>query len=264
MNDNIISLKQIEKPFIVPKYELFIKKDLKFSCAVYGWLLPENHELYMKYNRSVKRITVTNLLNEICRYLLCEGADIKQVKLSDDVINHVIPLEVDINQPNPIHVKEVQRSKKCVVLYFDSTLNHCPVCKEAIKKQQLKDKRFAKNIKTTAKPNAPLSNTHPEKVKLALINERIKCSQFEKDIARMKSEIKLSGITLSPDLSNDVVKIMNENQSKVTSFVKLFWEQQKAGFKNNPKAVHYHPMVVYFCITFAFRWHQNHLQPMMK
>ena len=213
LNDTVISLKQVEKPFIVPKYELFIKEDLKFSCVVYGWLLPENHELYMKYNRSVKRITVTSLLNEICRYLLCEGADIKQVKSFDDVINHVIPLEED-NQPNSIHVKEVQRSKKCVVLYFDSTLNHFPLCKEAIKKQQLKDKRFAKNIKTPAKPNAPLSNTHPEKVKLGLLNERIKCLQLEKDIAQMKSEIKLSGITLSPDLSNDV-KIMNENQPKL-------------------------------------------------
>ena len=36
LNDTVISLKQVEKPFIVPKYELFIKEDLKFSCAVYG------------------------------------------------------------------------------------------------------------------------------------------------------------------------------------------------------------------------------------
>ena len=50
MNDTAICLKQVEKPFIVPKYELFIKEYLKLSCAVYGWLLPENHELYMKYN----------------------------------------------------------------------------------------------------------------------------------------------------------------------------------------------------------------------
>ena len=99
-------------------------------------------------------------------------------------------------------------------------MNHCPVCTEAIEKQQEKNKRFAKNIKTPAKPNVPLSDTHPEKVKLALINERIKCSQLEKDIARMKSETKLSGITLSPDLSNDVVNIKNENQSKFTPFVK--------------------------------------------
>ena len=95
----------------------------------------------------MKRIAVTSLLNEICSYLLCEGADIKQVKLSDDFINHVIPLEVYINQPNPIHVKEVQRRKKFVVLYFDGTLNHCPVCKEVIKKQQLKGKVLQKILK---------------------------------------------------------------------------------------------------------------------
>ena len=47
----------------------------------------------------------------------------------------------------------------------------------------------------------------------------------------MKSEINLSGITLSPDLSNNVVKIMNENQSKIMPFVKLFWEKQKVAFK---------------------------------
>ena len=120
-------------------------------------------------------------------------------------------------------------------------MNHCPVCKEAIKKQQLKDKRFAKNIKTPAKS---LSNKHPKKVKLASINEIIKCLQFEKDIARMKIEIKLSGITMLPDLSNDVVKVMNENQSKFTPFVKLLREKQKAAFKKTPKAVHYHPMII--------------------
>ena len=72
----------------------------------------------MKYNRSVTRITVTSLLNEIYRYLLCKGADIKQANLFDDVTNHVIPLKVDINQPNPIHGKEVQRRKEmcCFIL----------------------------------------------------------------------------------------------------------------------------------------------------
>ena len=45
LNDTVISLKQVEKPFIIPKYQLFIKEDLKFSCAVYGWLLPENHQI---------------------------------------------------------------------------------------------------------------------------------------------------------------------------------------------------------------------------
>ena len=37
-NDTVISFKQVEKPFIVPKYELLIKEDLKFSCAV-AWVV---------------------------------------------------------------------------------------------------------------------------------------------------------------------------------------------------------------------------------
>ena len=93
-------------------------------------------------------------------------------------------------------MKEVRRSKKCVAL----VLNHCKICKEAEKKQQYKDKHFEKNIKTPAKPNAPLLNTHPEKVKLALINKTMKCSQPEKDITRMKSEIILPTFSLSSDL----------------------------------------------------------------
>ena len=124
----------------------------------------------------------------------------------------------------------------------------------------MKDKRFAKKIKTPAKPNAPLSNKHPEKVKLGLINERIKCLKLKKDIARMKSEIKLSGIPLSPDLSNDAVKIMNENQSKFMPFVKLFWEQQKAALKKISKLY----TTTRSLFAFAFCWHRNHLQPMMK
>ena len=38
LNNTVIKLKQVEKPFIVPKYELSIKEDLKFSCAVY-WVV---------------------------------------------------------------------------------------------------------------------------------------------------------------------------------------------------------------------------------
>ena len=52
-------------------------------------------------------------------------------------------------------------------------------------------------------------------------------------------------------MSNDAVKIVNENQSRFTPFVKLFWEQQKAAFKKNPKAVRYHQMIACFWISLA-------------
>ena len=143
-------------------------------------------------------------------------------------------------------------------------MNHCPVCKGAIKKQQEKDKRFAKNITAPAKPNVPLSNTCREKVKLALINERIKCSEFEKDIAWMKCEIKLLGITLSPDLLNGVVKIMNENHyNRITSLRLLsnyFGNNKRLLSKKIPKLY----ATAQWLFAFVFRWHQNRLQPMMK
>lgn len=40
-------------------------------------------------------------------------------------------------------------------------------------KQQCKDKWFEENIKILSKSTALLSNTHPEKVKIALIKERM-------------------------------------------------------------------------------------------
>ena len=103
----------------------------------------------MKYNRPRKGVTTVGLLTKVFDYLLCEslvGLEM-QVKLSDDVINHVIPCEVHTIHSNRIHVKEVRRSKKCVVLYCDSISNHCSECKEAVKKQQHKDKRFEKILK---------------------------------------------------------------------------------------------------------------------
>ena len=78
--------------------------------------------------------------------------------------------------------------KKCVVLFCNGIFKHCPVCEEAVKKQQYKDKRFEANIKILVKPNALLSNTHPEKVKIALINERMKFLLLQKvDERRLRS-----------------------------------------------------------------------------
>ena len=118
---------------------------------------------------------------------------------------------MDVNQVSPVHVKEIRRDKKCFILHYDGTLK-CPVCRETIRKEEKNKKHFKLNITTPAKPNAPLSKTHAEKVKLALINKRLKCSQFEKDISRMKNEINSSGIAIPSDLSTDFINIMNENQ----------------------------------------------------
>ena len=71
----------------------------------------------------------------------------------------------------------------------------------------------------------------------------------------MKCEIKLLGITLSPDLLNGVVKIMNENHyNRITSLRLLsnyFGNNKRLLSKKNSKAVHYRPMIVCFCVSLA-------------
>ena len=43
----------------------------------------------------------------------------------------------------------------------------------------------------------------------------------------MKNEIKVSDVSVSGEISNDMLNIFNENENQATTFMKLFWEQQK-------------------------------------
>ena len=81
-----------------------------------------------------------------------------------------------------------------------------------------------KNINKPAYLNAPLSNTHPNRVKLALQEERMKSSKLLAEVERMKKEIKTNGIHLDQDLSNDIETIMSEKSQTVSPFMQLFWE----------------------------------------
>ena len=65
----------------------------------------------------------------------------------------------------------------------------------------------------------------------------------------MKKEINEKGVELNSDLSSDIQQIMNENQEKMTPFMKLFWEQQCKGFAS--KSMRYHPMIIRFCLSLA-------------
>ena len=67
----------------------------------------------------------------------------------------------------------------------------------------------------------------------------------------MKNEIKVSGVSVSGEISNDMLNIFNQNENKATLFMKLFWEQQKKVFTCNPKLVRYPPMIKRFYISLA-------------
>eukprot|EP00112_Aurelia_sp_Birch-Aquarium-sp1_P007722 Seg1843.6 transcript_id=Seg1843.6/GoldUCD/mRNA.D3Y31 product="hypothetical protein" protein_id=Seg1843.6/GoldUCD/D3Y31 len=45
--DRVI-LKMNQIPYILPKYEITIDDSLGYSISVFGWLLPDDHELYLE------------------------------------------------------------------------------------------------------------------------------------------------------------------------------------------------------------------------
>ena len=58
---------------ILPQIELYIDSDLFYTIRVFGWFLPETHDLYKRNKRPVKWVTISQLLKYILNYQLCQG-----------------------------------------------------------------------------------------------------------------------------------------------------------------------------------------------
>ena len=50
---------------------------------------------------------------------------------------------------------------------------------------------------------APISKTDPERVKLTLQEQRLKCAQLERELHEMRTELQKSNIEIDPKLSDD-------------------------------------------------------------
>ena len=64
-----------------------------FTIYVYGWRLPEDHELYTTNLRSITNITVSDLVKRIGTLSICPM--VKPSELSSSILHHVIPKSVD-------------------------------------------------------------------------------------------------------------------------------------------------------------------------
>ena len=129
--------------------------------------------------------------------------------------------------------------------------NLCESCNSLLKRFGKKEKQLSIRLKTPAKRNAPLSKTSHERVTLALKQERLKCSQLEAKIKKMKQEIENKYIPLDKEINEDISKIMAEKVNQATPFMKLFWDQQQKIFSSQKKALCCHPMIIRFNLSLA-------------
>ena len=91
-----LSLKIYDEPYLVPKFEIIIDVSLSFTCIMFGFKVPDDHEIYKQHARSMSKITISELIRKLDEYDICDG-----VTTSSDtnIIHHVIPREI-----NPEHI----------------------------------------------------------------------------------------------------------------------------------------------------------------
>ena len=106
---------------------------------------------------------------------------------------------------------------------------------------------------TAAKLKAPISKTAPERIKLALQEQQLKCAKLEKELEEMKIEIENASIAVDDEMSKDVVSMLSKISNKeMTPFMQLFWQQQKKMLQaSTNKGIRYHPMIIRFCLSLA-------------
>lgn len=249
LNDRVL-IKRLSDSFLLPELELIIDDSLGFTGKVFGCLLPEDHELYSNCFRSVMNVSVSNLVKDMESYFICPGVE---PSTCSDVIQHVIPKFVDHlkeEEEESFPSKQYWRAKGCELLCEGSNQQCMPCSKYSHASDKAKRSKL-KKLSEPAHINSPVSQTPPERIKLALQMQRLKCAELEQQLNEMKAEIKNSSIEVGHELSKDLTSILGKTSAKITPFMELFWQQQKKMFSSSSTGVRFHPMIIRYCLSLA-------------
>ena len=93
--------------------------------------------------------------------------------------------------------------------------------------------------------------TAPQRIKLTLQMQRLKCAELEQKLEEMKLEIQRSSVEVDHQLSQDIASILGKSEKNITPFMDLFWQQQKKLSTRSSTGVRYHPMIMRYCLFFA-------------
>ena len=84
-------LKQVEIPYVLPKFEIVVDDSLAFTVRVYGCYFPEDHPVYLDYRRTVRNISIRSLAELLGEnYSLCCGVD--TLEMTSTLFHHVVPM----------------------------------------------------------------------------------------------------------------------------------------------------------------------------
>ena len=151
--------------------------------------IPANHKIYTKFSKSVKNITLSNLVDEISLYYISEG--IKNEKTFQYTNQHSVPKIFNPNVTTSSRFTKFYRSTSCSYICKTNICTNCQkfenqkpsYVQKSIRKQE------AMNL-IPAKIKAPISKTSTERLKLTLQHYRNKNKFLKEKIDELQSEIK--------------------------------------------------------------------------
>ncbi|XP_022793887.1 uncharacterized protein LOC111332736 [Stylophora pistillata] len=167
LSDRIV-LKKVTTA-LLPELQIMIDDSLGFTISVSGWLLPDDHGLYMKALRSVRNIIVSELVKSTEVLFVCPG--VKPTASFSELTHHVISKPSDSlfdsdDGEDSFPRKEFWRTCNCSVLC--KTDDQCPSCSSFQHKQTLSDNAKCRKLAEPAHLFAPVSKTSPQRIKATL------------------------------------------------------------------------------------------------
>ena len=199
----------------------------------------------------MRNVTISRLAKYLeDNYSLCCGVDEHVLEITGKLFHHVVRTNEEPDEEEQFPHKGCWRAKGCSIVYGTEESVY-GACKDYVSCITSVKKAKGRHLLKPAHLNAPVSKTDPERIKLTLQEQRLRCHELERQLFKMRQELQNSSIEVDHELSNGFRKFFDSSDKKVTPFMNLFWEQQKKLFSSSRTGVRYHPMIIRFCLSLA-------------
>jgi hypothetical protein len=260
-NEDTVIFEFWNATFSLPKLTCTVTSGLNFSVAVYNWLLPEDHSIYLELKRSLKHTSISTIMAQLESFEICEGLEKNELAYSkcedpspthssSSVIRHTVPMnpehyDEDLDGP-PFQVQVFLRSPDCELLCPDNSCSKCRMQDKVV--QRPKEKSHVQPPQPV-KDKAPLPKSSKERLVATVQRQRIVCKDLESRINQLEKEISKNSIPVDESLERDILSIMADSGNEVTPHMRVFWEQQQKMLASPKFGRRYHPHIVRFCLS---------------
>ena len=129
------TLDYFDSEHALPLYSIRVDSGLGFSIAVFGWFLPDTHEIYYEHKRSLFDISAPSLCKVVQSFSVCPGLP-ETLHAVDPIVGilqvtkHSVPIapELYCDDGPPFKVKVFARSENCAVLFNLADQDSCHSC----------------------------------------------------------------------------------------------------------------------------------------